>query len=365
MSENRSPAQSDWDAPAGQSPEPAHAQPAPWYRRRPGQVAVAGVTVTAVVLGSLAFVAMAKAEPAPADALAQAAQALAEEPFAVTMTSDEEEGSVRLVHTDKGTQVSVASADGTFEGAYANERLYLRIQPTDSGAMGLDPMMSGFLAGFSSIDALLKGQWVSLDVAEESGVLDALNDLPGAQESTDDEAKVQAASEEFGRSLQGIVDELRGPVVEAVTASSEVTEPPAAGAERHLHLALDVDELQAELEAPVSAAMEDVITAVEDFAVDAGMALPPGIGDPSILRDKLQEAHGKSDDAEVEVATADFYLTDGGFSRIEAEGMHLAFDADPKLTTGIETAVSMDQDLLRLLPMLTSLMQQTSTLGAA
>ncbi len=342
----------------------APAQPASWYRRRPGQIALAGVATTAVVVGALAVVSAADdstSSLAPADALEHAFDTLADDGFGVTVTSKKENGSVTLVHTDEGSKVSVTTDEGVFEGVYVGERLYLHLQPTDAGKLGLDPMTTGLLSGFSSINSLLEGEWVSVTVSEDSKVLDALNELAGTSGSAADTAERKAAAEELSGSLQGIVDDLREPIAAAIAENSEITEPAGANGERHLHISLDVAELQADLEAPVASAVDDLAAAVDEFAAGAGSPVAPGGADLFGLRDELNKDRSEKADLP-EVASADVYLKDGELSRIETDSATLTFDADPQVTA-ITGAVSLDEDLLRLLPMLAGLMEANSAFG--
>ena len=145
-----------------------------------------------------------------------------------------------LVHTDEGSKVSVTTDEGVFEGVYIGERLYLHVQPTDSGKLGLDPMTTGLLSGFSSINSLLEGEWVN--VFRLGGLEGARcpQRAAGTTGSARPHGDRQAAAEQLSGSLQGIVDDLREPIAAAIAENSEITELAGANGERHLHISLDV-----------------------------------------------------------------------------------------------------------------------------
>ncbi len=344
--------------PEGQpGPHALRATTPPWYRRRVTKVTAAGVATAGLVVGGFGVYAAANDAMEPAQAIESAFENLAEEPVAVTVTSaDDKDSALTLIHTDAGMQVSVDSPQGAVEAVVrtGEQRLYLRVDMDEVGAMADDPFVGPMLGGFSSVDSLISGDWVSVDVSQDSKVLAALTE--GASTAADSDALTDAGAQ-LGASIAGIVGDLKDPAIDAITEHATVTTVATgdqpAGSE-HYRVDVDLAGVQADFEDDLREALDDVVAAFDDFAEVAGDEIP-GLSDglPE-LRDQLSTELDKGLDQDEQTATVDFYIADGHFTKIVTDDLTLEFAATPALED-VAGAVSMDEDLVRLLPIVSGL----------
>jgi len=338
-----------------------------WYRRRGSQVALAGAAAAGVVVAGLAAGSTANANLDPEAAVAEASENLQDPPTAVTITSSEGEGEITLVSTDDGAQVSISAPE---EGAYLSvalvgEQLFLRVAADQIDQLAGNPLAAGLVAGFPGLGALLDGQWVTLDVSEDSPVLAALQ--ARAESQVSDPAALQAAGEELQQALESIGEDLRDPVATALDANVSVTEAadpqPGPSGSTHYQVALDRDAVVASVEPALRTALAEALAAIDAFVAEAGAQLPDG-GEG--WAEKRGELEGALDEALAEGASeapspVDVWVADGEFTQIQVRNATLLFERDPQLDLP-DTAVSLDEDLLRILPLLENF---ESVLGGA
>lgn len=324
-----------------------------WYQRRGPQVAVAGAAVAALVAGGVG-VTMAASAIEPKQSLAAAVENLRDGPASVTFTSATEPGEITVIRTDQGVQVSVDSPtqDARFAAALVDERLYLRVDAAQLDQLTANPMAVGIIAGFPSVGALLDGQWVSIDVSEDSEVLAAIEEL-GAESQTDTDA-LQSAAEDLAASIEGIGAQLRGPLTDSVADNVTVTpvDGSAGGPDgsQHYEVSLDTQAVAEAIEPELRAAMDDLLAAVDTFVAEAGV---PDGGDQ--WQTQRSEILAKFDEALANGPAGGFdeidvWIADDEFTQIVAQDVTLTFNPEPRIDA-TAAAVSMDEDLLRLLPL--------------
>ena len=330
----------------------------PWYRRRASQVAIAGTVAAGLVVTGITLGSSASAGVAPEDAVAEAAENLRELPTGVTITSPDEPGEVSIVRTDEGVQVSLeAPEQGASVGmALVADRLFLRVSASELNGFTNNPLALGATAAFPSLGALLNGQWVSLDVSEDSPLLAELQEL-GADQLADPEA-FEAASAELRAALEAVAEDARGTLQGALQDNISVTEPdqPITGPANSTHYQVVVDKqgIVAELEPTMRQALTDVLAAVDAFVADAGEQFPDGGAMWDQAREQILTKFDEAvaEGAGAETGVVDVWVADDGkFSQIVVEGATLTFDPNATLAAP-DVAVSMDDDLVALLPLL-------------
>lgn len=332
--------------------------PRPWYRRRASQVAIAGTLAAGLVVVGLSLGSAANADIAPADAVAEAAENLRELPTGVTITGGEDmAGTLTLIRTEDGVQVTLDAVEqnANVGMALVGERLFLRVSGGQLDALASNPMALGATVAFPSLGALLQGQWVSLDVSEDSELLAAMQDL-GAGELADP-AAVEEASARLQAALQAVGDQARGTLQTALQDNVTVTEPaqPVAGpaGSTHYQVVIDKQAIAEDLEPAMRQALEDVLTAVDAFVAEVGDQLPDG---GALWGQARTEIMAKVDAAfaereALEPGTVDVWIADGEFTQVNVSGATLTFDPDASIDAP-DAAVSLDQDLLALLPLI-------------
>ncbi len=326
-----------------------------WYRRRGPQAAIAGLAASALVAAGLGIGAAAFAEADPYLALDQARNDLFESPVGVTITSPDQSGEITLIRTDEGAQISIDAPEKgvTFAVALVAERLYLRVDADELGQLSSNPMALGLASGFGSLAALLNGEWVSIDVSEDSEVLAAIKEL-GAGEATDQDA-LKAAAEEFGASLEAIGEDVRQPLKNALEDNVSVAQQDTAlagpqGSDHYL-VTLDRAAVIADLEPVLREALQDAMSAIDTFVAQAGQQFQGG-PEWTLQRDKILSAFDEAMAGSGEAAdSVDVWIADGEFTQIVTKHAKFVFDQNPQLDATV-AAVSMDEDLLRLLPLL-------------
>jgi hypothetical protein len=330
----------------------------PWYRRRASQVAIAGTLAAGLTVVGLSLGTAANAGVEPADAVAEAAENLRELPTGVTITGGEDmAGSFTMIRTEDGVQVTLDAPDqGTNVGmALVGDRLFLRVAGGPFDTLANNPMALGATVAFPSLSALLQGQWVSLDVSEDSELLAAMQDLGAGQLS--DPAAFEEAAAELQATLQSVGEDARGTLQTALQDNVTVTEPeqPVAGpaGSTHYQVVIDKQAIASELEPVLLQALEDVLTAVDAFVAEVGDQLPDG---GAMWSQARAEILAKVDAAiaereALEPGTVDVWIADGEFAQVQVSGATLTFDPDASIDAP-GMAVSMDQDLLALLPLI-------------
>ena len=328
----------------------------PWYRRRASQVAIAGTVAAGLVVTGITLGSSASAGVAPEDAVAEAAENLRELPTGVTITSTgETPGEVTIVRTDEGVQIALeAPEQGASVGmALVADRLFLRVSASELNGFANNPLALGATAAFPSLGALLNGQWVSLDVSEDSPLLAELQEL-GAEQLADPEA-LEAASAELRAALEAVAEDARGTLQAALQDNISVTEPDQeiTGPGSHYQVVVDKQGIVAELEPTMRQALTDVLAAVDAFVADAGEQFPNGgaMWDQARAQILTKFDEAVAEGADAEPGVIDVWVADGEFSQIVVEGATLTFDPNASLAAP-DVAVSMDDDLLALLPLL-------------
>jgi hypothetical protein len=339
---------------------------APWYRRRGPQAGIVGIAATGLALAGLSLGSAASANVDPEQAFAEALDNLDELPTSITITGQEMPGEVTLTRTEDGASVSVSAPErgAAFDVALLDDRLYLRAQGEQVDALSGGP--AALLSGLPSFNALLTGQWVSIDVSGDSQVLAALKDL-GAGQIADPEA-LQAASDELRTALEAIAEDLRGPLTEAFDNSLSVTaaQTPADGPAGSEHYQVDLDEaaVAAALEPALADAMAQLLTAMDAFVAEVAPQVPGAAEDWAAKRQELQGSmeKGLAEDPKDMGGPVDVWIADGEFTQVSVDNLTLTFasDADVSAPAG---AVSMDSDLLSVLPLLAGLKSSLGDLG--
>jgi hypothetical protein len=330
----------------------------PWYRRRASQVAIAGTAAAGLVVAGLAMGTTATADVAPADAVAEAAENLRQLPTGVTITgTDEMPGEVTIVRTDDGVQISLLAPeqDASVGMALVADRLFLRVSSSELAGFTSNPLAVGAAAAFPSLAALLDGKWVSLDVSPDSALLAELQEL-GASQLADPDA-FEAAATELQAAMEAVAEDARGTMQAALQDNVTVTEPdqqktgPANST--HYEVVVDKQAIVEELEPTMRQALTDVLAAVDAFVAETGAELPDGGAMWDQARTKIL---AKFDEALAEGSSAapgtiDVWVVDEELAKIAVDGATLTFDPDASLSAP-DVAVSMDEDLLALLPLL-------------
>jgi hypothetical protein len=262
-----------------------------------------------------------------------------------------------LVRTEDGVQVTMDAPEQSAEigMALVDERLFLRVSAPGLDGITGNPLALAATSAFPSLVALMQGEWVSIDVSEDSEVLAAVQDLQAGQVA--DPGAVEAAAADLTASLQAIGEDSRGVLQSALQDNVEVTEPaqPKTGPadSTHYEVVIDKEAIVAELEPTMRQALTDALTAVDAFVAEVGDQLPGGAAmweqARAEIEAKVDQALGER--AEQEPYTIDVWVADGEFARIAMEDATLDFDPNPELSAP-DVAVSMDQDLLALLPLL-------------
>ncbi len=330
-----------------------------WYRRRGPQAAVAGTAAAALAVVGFSMGSAANATVNPEDAVAEAQQNLQQLPSSVTLTGSDMAGEITLLRTDEGAQVTVDAADQGvyFSAALLDDRVYFRVAGDQFSGVAGNPIAQGLTAGYPSITALLDGQWVSIDVSEDSEVLAAMQDLVRAQVEIPE--GLGAAAEDLQASMKAIGEDLRTPLQDALADNVSVAAgdgvPAGPAGSDHYIVSLDSSAVATELEPVLRQSLEQALAAVDAFVADAGADLP---GVDERWNGKSQEILDAFDQAiaealERDTAAMDVWIADGEFTQITVENATLTFDRDAQLD-GTTSAVSMDEDLLRILPLLST-----------
>ncbi len=336
--------------------EPVEDKPR-WYQRRGPQVAVAGGVTAVLAFTGFGINAASGTESDPQEAVAEAAANLKTLPASVTITGGEQNpGAVTLTQTDAGVQVSLTSDElgGTLDIALIGETLFVRVDAEQLSEVTANPMLALAVAQYPAIGALLKGEWVSLDVSQDSEVLAALRDAQEAEVGDPD--SMRAAADELRTALVSVGDDVRPSLVDAlkdnatVTAVDDATGP--AGSD-HYRVTVDADQVKSDLAPVLRDAFDQVMQALDTFVADVGDQLPDGgAGQWDSYRDQFAEDFDAAlaEPAE-EDPVIDVWIADGEFTRISTAETTITFNADPTLDAP-QTAVSLDQDLLNALPLI-------------
>ena len=330
----------------------------PWFRRRRAKVAVAGATVAALAVAGFGIGASASADVDPQQAVAQARENLRDLPTSITITGPADQpGTITVIRTDSGAQVSMDAPDkgAAFAVAMVDDQLYLRVKADRLDAVRANPFASGITAGFPSFGALLNGQWVSIDVSEDSEVLAALQQQ--AEGKFTDPAALRAAADDLKASMVTIGEDLREPLQSALESNVSVTKPAAQAAgpagSTNYQVVLDAEAMASDLQPVLRDALNRALDAIDTFVADAGDQMP---GAAAKWAEKRAEILAKFDDVVAKgsgqaVDPVDVWIADGKFTQIKVENLTMTFDSDVTLDAPA-AATSMDEDLLRVLPLL-------------
>jgi hypothetical protein len=330
----------------------------PWYRRRASQIAIAGTVAAGLAVAGLSLGATASAGVEPQDAVAEAAQNLRELPSGVTIIGGEDmPGELTLIRTEDGVQVTLDAPekDANVGMALVGDQFFLRVSGGQLDTLANNPMALGATVAFPSLGALLQGQWVSLDVSEDSELLAAMQDIGAGKLA--DPAAFEAAAADLQTALQSLGEEARGTLQSALQDNITVTEPkqPVAGPEgsTHYQVVIDKEAIASELEPTMRQALDDVLTAIDAFVAEVGDQVPDGGAMWSQARAEIlaKVDAALADREALEPGTVDVWIADGEFTQINVQGATLTFDRDASLDAPV-AAVSMDQDLLALLPLI-------------
>ena len=329
----------------------------PWYRRRASQIAIAGTVAAGLAVAGLSLGATASAGVEPRDAVAEAAQNLRELPSGVTISSEEMPGELTVIRTGDGVQVTLDAPekDANVGMALVGDQFFLRVSGGQLDTLANNPMALGATVAFPSLGALLQGRWVSLNLSEDSELLAAMQDLGAGKLA--DPAAFEAAAADLQTALQSLGEEARGTLQSALQDNITVTEPeqPVAGPEgsTHYQVVIDKEAIASELEPTMRQALDDVLTAIDAFVAEVGDQLPDGGAMWSQARAEIlaKVDAALADREALEPGTVDVWIADGEFTQINVQGATLTFDPDASLDAP-DTAVSMDQDLLALLPLI-------------
>ncbi len=330
----------------------------PWYRRRANQIAVAGTLAAGIAVAGLALGSSASASVEPQDAVAEAAENLRALPSGVTISGGEQSpGDITVVRTDEGVQVTMDAPERGAEigVALVDERLFLRVSAPGLDGVTGNPLALAATSAFPSLVALMQGEWVSLDVSADSEVLAAVQDLQAGQ--VDNPEAVETAVTDLTAALQAIGEDARGVLQSALQDNVEVLEPvqPKTGPadSTHYEVVIDRQAIVEELEPTMRQALTDALTAVDAFVAEVGDQLPGGGAMWEQARAEIESKVEQSltQRADQQPSTIDVWVADGEFTRIVVADATLDFDPSPELSAP-DVAVSMDQDLLALLPLL-------------
>ncbi len=355
---------------------PSHTAPKrSWFRRRPGRVLLAGLTATGIAVGGVLVYTTASAtgEPAahvastPVQAVRQALEGLGNEPISVTVTEDGRKDSFTLTRTPQGAGFAVSGSDASVEAALVDERLYLKVEAKESQGVRSNPMAAMLLAGHPSIGALLDGKWVSVDVSPDSRVLAALAQAQMGSPGSPDSHAPQAAAKHLAETLHSIGRGLAEPLRQAMTDHATITPIPEAApsdGSQHYRVEVPLDGVRADVSEELQSAGRDLLAAWDEFMGDAGSGLTTSAPHLSDVHDRVESALDKGLSEDLEPVTADVYVTGGRLTRIEVDGTTLAFAADPSLAA-VPGAVSLDDDLVALLPLLSRLGSMGASLDGA
>ncbi len=336
-----------YDATAIDAQAPQHPR---WYRRRGPRSVVAGVAAVGIGVAGVVGIALAK-DVEPKMAIADAIGTLKEDTTAaVTITSTKEEGKITLTRVDDAVHVTVESADGTLDAAVIDEQLYLRMTNMDLGDIQNSPEFEGFLALFPSLSAIIDGNWVSVDLSEDSPVMTELTQQQ--QASGENQEAAQQAADQFLASVKTIGEQLRGPLGDALEDNVTITEVDNStgpkGSDQY-HVTLDAEAASDSAEATLRQAADDLFAAVRTAAAASGAEdLTTDVAD---LDKSIAEAQAQLDAffaEDLEQVDADVWIQNGSFTQITFEDATLTFDDNPALPD-VTAAVSLDDDLVRLL----------------
>lgn len=287
---------------------------------------VAGVAAVAVGLG-----AGANADVEPEQAVRQAAERMSELPSSVTIDGPGEDGELTVSRTPAGAGLTASSPQGTIEAALRDDALYVRVDGAEL------PQQLTLLGALPAFEALLGGQWVSLDVSQDSEVLAALR----AAGAAGDPAQLQAAGEQLQASLRSIGEDLREPMSQALQNNTGVVKD-----DDHYRVTLD--------SATASAAMQPALRAAFDEALAAMDAFVAQLPDASMWQERRADLVAAAERGLTEprdTVTLDVWLAGGRFSKIVADDVTLTFDDDASVDAPSD-AVPLDQDLLTVLTFL-------------
>ena len=187
-----------------------------WYRRRGAQAVVAGGVTAVLAITGLGISSAASSPIDPAQAVREASASLDELPSSITIDGGTgHPGEFTIVRTDSGARISVDAAEQgvAFDVAVVNERLFLRLTSDQLDQFSSNPMFALAMSQYPSVGALLNGEWVSLDVSQDSPTLASLRELTGGQVA-DDQAVADAAKE-LQSSLEAVAEDLRGPLTDS------------------------------------------------------------------------------------------------------------------------------------------------------
>ncbi len=337
---------------ASEAPAPAPQRPR-WYKRRGPRAVAAGVAMVGVVTAGVVGVAVAvTGNVAPKVVLASAVENLKDDPAAVTITSTQEEGEITITRVGDDVQLSVQTPqDGTFEAVLKGETLYLRVTGADLGDIQSDQEAQGFLALFPSLTSLADGEWVSVDLSEDSPLLTELSKLDGT--SAEDQQAAQAAAQQLATSLQTIGDQLRDPIGDALSNNLTITEVDDGTGPQgsdHYQVTLDAESASDDAEPAIRQAANDFMAALNTFVNAAGAdALPPeATTELDTATSEIQSHLDQFFAEDLDNVVADVWVQDSHFTQITLEDTTFTFEADPALDD-VSGAVSLDDDLVRLL----------------
>lgn len=322
----------------------------PWYRRKASQIAIAGAATAGLVAGGVALGTTAGTASNPEAEVLEAAQSLLELPTAVTVSSLEEPGELSLVVGGEGFEVGLETPElGSIDLAMVEEKLFVRVDMTELSSLTNDPMLAGFTALMPSVGSLLDGQWVSLDISEDSPVLQELVRLETAD--VPDQAAYEAALEEFAAELTVIAEDLKGPAVDAIQEHVSVVEPaePIAGPvdSTHYQVVVDSQELLGALEPALREAVGGLTDAIQPLIELAGPIQGELGADEAIAQLEAMFDQALAE-AALDSITIDTWVANGEFTQIIVDEAKFVFEATTG-PTAPQGAVSMDDDLLILL----------------
>ena len=137
-----------------------------------------------------------------------------------------------------------------------------------------------------------------------------------------------------------------------VAAVDDATGPQGSD---HYQVTIDTQAVKSDLEPAIRDALDQALAAVDTFVTEVGTQVP---GAAAQWETKRAEIVASVDQALSDTAPTaepiDVWIADGTFTQISVKGATLTFDQTPSLDVP-ETAVSMDADIARLLPMLQNL----------
>jgi hypothetical protein len=168
---------------------------------------------------------------------------------------------------------------------------------------------------------------------------------------------MRQAGEHFADAVRDIGEGLTAPLHEAVSDHMTVTkvqDDAAAAGSTHYRVEVDAADVRAEVADELQDAADGLLAAWDELAQDAGDALPAEVPSAADVRKDVTSALDKGLSDSIEPVVVEVYLDKGSLSRVQVEDTTLTFAANPSLTE-VTGAVSMDDDLVALLPLLASL----------